>query len=112
MSTTTIPLSGNNSPEYEAIRGNSVRLNTLFKVDPDNSSLQLFQAHLIPQPFGSKDDATAMLRSVLACVEHNAIMFYKFLGVLNTFVTRGKAELESINKKFVGKYSHCNYYLT
>ena len=103
MSTTTIPTSGNTAPEYVAIRGTFERLTILFNMDPENIAVRLFQAGLIPKLPGKDIDTTALVRSTLACVEHDAIMFYKFLGVLKTFGAGGKAELESIDKKFVGK---------
>ena len=97
MSTTTIPTTGNTSPEYVAIRGTFERLTSLFNMDPDSIAVRLFQAGLIPKLPGKDIDTTALMKSALACVEHDAIMFYTFLGVLKT---GGKAELD---KKFVGK---------
>ena len=105
MSSTTIPASGNSSPEYAAIRGTFLSLTTLFQVESNCAAVRLFQDGLIPKSPRNKDvDTTGLVSSVLAHVERDAIMFYKFLGVLNTFGADGSAELESISKKFVGKY--------
>ena len=107
MSSTTIPVSGKSSPEYAAIRGTFESLTIFFGVNPKSAAMRLFQDDLIPEPPHNKDiDTAGLVGSVLACVEHDAIMFYKFLCVLNSFGARGNSELESTSKKFVGECRH------
>ena len=111
MSSTTIPIKGNSSPEYAAIRGTFVSLTTLFQVKSYHTAVRLFQEGLIPQSPGSRNvDTTGLVDSVLSWVERDAIMFYKFLGVLNMFGADGNPELEAINKTFVGMCRHYNWH--
>ena len=111
MSSTKIPVGGNKSPEYKALQGVYERLTTLFALDPGRVAMRLFESSLLPNPPRGNEDSFTLVTSIMNHVERNAVVFYKFLGVLNTLGTDADAELIAIHAKFVGKYllrvSHC-----
>ena len=111
MSTTKIPVDGIKSPEYEAIQAAYEKLTTLFALDPDRAAMRLFENGLLPDPPTGKEESLTSQRGylvtcILRHVERDAIVFYKFLGVLNTFGTEANAELGAIHEHFVGTSQH------
>ena len=103
MSSTSIPVDGNKSPEYKALQGVYERLTTLFALDPVRVAMRLFEGGLLPNPPRGNEDSFTLVTSIMSHVERNALVLYKFLGVLNTLGTDADAELTAIHAKFVGK---------
>ena len=104
MSSTKIPVGGNKSPEYKALQGVFEKITNLFGLDLVRAAMRLFESGLLPNPPRGNEDSFTLVTSIMNHVERNAEVFYKFLGVLNTFGTDAAAELIAIHAKFVGKY--------
>ena len=105
MSTTKIPVSGDKSPEYKALRSVYEKLTTLINLDPGRVAVRLFGCEFLSTPPKSHIvDSSTLMPSIMNHIEHKAIEFYKFLGILNTLGTDADAELTAIHAKFVGKY--------
>ena len=103
MSTTKFPVE-EKSPEYKALQGVFERLTTLFALDPSRVAMRLFESRFLPNPPKGNEDSSSFVMSIMGHIERNALVFYKFLGVLSTLGTDADAELAAINAKFVGKY--------
>ena len=104
MATTKIPVGGNKSPEYRALQSVYERLTTLINLDPDRAAVRLFESRFLPDPPKGNEESSTLVTSIMKHVEHEAMMFYNFLAVLNTFGAGTDAELTTIHAKFVGKY--------
>ena len=102
MSSSKIPVSGDKSPEYRALQSVYEKLTNLINLDPGRVAMRLFESRFLPNPPSGNEDA--LMTPIMKHVEHEAIKFYIFLGVLNTFGTDVNAILTAIHVKFVGKY--------
>ena len=101
---TTVPVKGENSPEYMAIRSKCSDLIAVLD-DPVNKSRaakKLFEANMITTMLSENTSGESMVSSVLQGIKVNAMKFYEFLAVLQA-LSNHKDILERIHKAFLRK---------
>ena len=99
---TTVPVEGENSPEYMAIRSNYGDLKAVLDSNKGHASGKLFQADLITTMPSGNISGEDMVISVLQGMKVNAMKFYKLLAVLQS-LSNHKDILERIHKAFLRK---------
>lgn len=101
---TTVPVKGENSPEYLAVQSNCSDIIKLFN-DPVNkscASTKLFQAKMMTTMSSDNISGESMVSSVLHGISGDTMKFYQSLAVLQA-LSNHKDVLEHIHERFLCK---------
>ena len=101
---TTVPVKGENSPEYLAIQSHCSDLIAVFDdpVNKSHASTKLFQAKMMTTMSSDDTSGKSMVSSVLQGISGDAMKFYKVLAVLQD-LNNHKEILEHIHEAFLCK---------